>query len=118
MDLVELYGPQINLIKRGDEKYGYEVLVVPSKQKVTEIEYGLVLEHEAREAIREPDDDEVQRCVEFLNTAFKRTKFKEIKNRVLQKDDPLQKYLKISDYEGYDPQLVEAIIGANIFLFN
>lgn len=69
-------------------------------------------------AIREPDDDEVQRCVEFLNTAFKRTKFKEIKNRVLQKDDPLQKYLKISDYEGYDPHLVDAIIGANIFLFN
>jgi len=60
----------------------------------------------------------VQRCVEFLNTAFKRAKFKEIKNRVLQKDVPLQKYLKISDYEGYDPQLVEAIIGTNIFLFN
>jgi len=93
-------------------------LVDPSKQKVTQIQYGLVLSHEPKEAIREPDDDEVQRCVEFLNTAFKRTKFKEIKNRVLQKGDPSQKYLKISDYEGHDPQLVEAIIGANIFLFN
>lgn len=52
-------------------------------------------------------DDEVAKCVEFLNTEFKKTKFKEMKRAVIEHGKSLSKYIDIKDYEGHDPNLVK-----------
>lgn len=78
-------------------------------EKIVSLDWGIV-DHDVIDSLDTKDysfdDEEISVCRDFLNTKIKNIKFKEVKQRMLNKKEKLDEILKIDDFEGHNKRVV------------
>lgn len=84
---------------------------------INKVEYGLINHNDRLEDLWKYEETELQLCVEFLNTAIKKMKFKRMKAKMIKHNMRLSRVLKLTDLEGHNPELVQILMGVNEFTY-
>ena len=63
------------------------------------------------------NEDELTRCIEFLNLPLKNMKFRMLWNKLKKSGSKWEKVLNLDDTEDFNHELINMIIGVNRFVF-